>query len=423
MCDTGYTGPECEQKCPMTGRTVCNGKGFCTAAPDAGAPSKRPYCVCRDGSVGQSCPGKSKPPKCPKEKDCTNHGVRLKCGAPCTCPPLYMGTLCEISRIPEWDLARADRCNKRALQCVSKSCTPPMWTILKLRLGGPDGTQVFFPFKGSKIDFFKKIKVVLDMPYVRGGGTLLGLNAVGGISAWVEFPTGFTIRAALLVSISMQFGHGPSAAPPAGRRLLQSAGGSLFDMLATAVRFDLPRGIGIADLFPFLRSGNGCDGFVDKFRLSNVAIYFSTGFLSDMDLALIPGDAYTGLDIQMGITVVAEITLGGGPLSAVGNLFPGPVFQLSFHFLPPFPSWSIGFGVAATLPRPFAGIAGRLTFEYRSKLDPRYIAAGSGFLLSLRLRIGFYIGDDLLNLQGLASIGTPGTCVRACVQTCVCKFV
>ena len=56
---------------------------------------------------------------------------------------------------------------------------------------------------------FSKIKVVLDVPAYAGGGSLLGINAVGTLSAWVEFASGFVLRASILGSFSM---------PLAGRR-------------------------------------------------------------------------------------------------------------------------------------------------------------------------------------------------------------
>jgi hypothetical protein len=87
------------------------------------------------------------------------------------------------------------------------------WT--RIKMGKEDHAMVFYPFKKSKLTWFRKIKVVLDHPMGQQGSSLLGLNVVGSISAWVEFPSGFVFRAAILGSFSMPF-H------PGRRRLLEA---------------------------------------------------------------------------------------------------------------------------------------------------------------------------------------------------------
>ena len=49
-------------------------------------------------------------------------------------------------------------------------------------MGKEDHAAIFFPFKKSKLAWFRKIKVVLDHPMGQGGGSLLGLNVVGTLS-------------------------------------------------------------------------------------------------------------------------------------------------------------------------------------------------------------------------------------------------
>jgi hypothetical protein len=121
---------------------------------------------------------------------------------------------------------------------------------------------------------------------------------------------------------------------------------------------------------------------------------------------MIPGDAYTGVEIDRGITLLGEINVNNaGGLRNVQGLFKQVIFQTYVTFLPLTPSWILSFGVATTLPKPFLGIVGKLQLDYKSILDPRYVAGGSGFFLSLRLRIGWMMGGDQVQFQAIVSVG------------------
>ena len=126
-------------------------------------------------------------------------------------------------------------------------------------------------------------------------------------------------------------------------------------------------------------TGADCTSMLDKSNLARLAVYFATGPLTDVDLAMIPGDAYTGVEIDRGITLLGEINVNNaGGLRNVQGLFKQVIFQTYVTFLPLTPSWILSFGVATTLPKPFLGIVGKLQLDYKSILDPRYVAGGSG---------------------------------------------
>jgi len=193
---------------------------------------------------------------------------------------------------------------------------------------------------------------------------------------------------------------------------------SIWDLFAFALRFDVPRGITLGDFFPFFRGKDAtvgaackrnCQSTLDTFKLARLAVYFATGPLSDTDLAMIPGDAYTGVEIDRGITLLGELTLNNVKgLGGIAGLFSTTVVQAYVTFLPPTPSFTLSFGVATTLPKPFAGIVGKIVLDYKSEVDPRYAVGGSGFFISGRLRIGWFVQGELVNFQGLVSIGfTP----------------
>jgi len=180
----------------------------------------------------------------------------------------------------------------------------------------------------------------------------------------------------------------------------------------------VPRGITLGDFFPFFRGKEAtvgaackrnCQSTLDTFKLARVAVYFATGPLTDTDLAMIPGDAYTGVEIDRGITLLGELTLNNVKgLGGIAGLFSTTVVQAYVTFLPPTPSFTLSFGVATTLPKPFAGIVGKIVLDYKSEVDPRYAVGGSGFFISGRLRIGWFVQGELVNFQGIVSIGfTP----------------
>jgi len=193
---------------------------------------------------------------------------------------------------------------------------------------------------------------------------------------------------------------------------------SIWDLFAFALRFDLPRCISLGDFFPFFRPKalaagaackRNCQATLDTFKLSSLAVYFATGPLTDTDLAMIRGDAYTGVEIDRGVTILGELTIKNvNGLANIAGLFTTTVVQAYVTFLPPTPSFTLSFGVATKLPKPFAGIVGKLVIDYKSEIDPRYAVGGSGFFISGRLRVGWFVQGELVNFQGIVSIGfTP----------------
>ena len=94
---------------------------------------------------------------------------------------------------------------------------------------------------------------MLDVPAYAGGGSLLGINAVGTLSAWVEFASGFVLRASILGSFSM---------PLAGRRRRLLAKIENEEMQA------LPRFVSVCVLVYACRHGTARHGVPDGIAIA-----------------------------------------------------------------------------------------------------------------------------------------------------------
>jgi len=147
----------------------------------------------------------------------------------------------------------------------------------------------------------------------------------------------------------------PSICPPA----------CAMGMAAAAIRIDMPKGFSVSTIAPHM-----CGSKLDSLRLSNLAIYLSTGPIQDNDLALLPGGGIDGVDIDKGITILAELSLDTCALAPLKKIFNKAVFQVYGGI--PFPP-EVGFrltaGLAMTFPHGSPIIGGAVLYTYKYEMD------------------------------------------------------
>ena len=71
-----------------------------------------------------------------------------------------------------------------------------------------------------------------------------------------------------------------------------------------------------------------CGTVWDSLRLSNLAVYLATGPIQDNDLAMLPGGGLNGVDIEAGITILAELSLDTCSLVMLKKIFNKAIFQV-----------------------------------------------------------------------------------------------
>jgi hypothetical protein len=346
----------------------------------------------------------------------------------CICPKLHTtirGLTCnETIKLSKADMGwPLDGCTGKPL--FSKDLAGPQW-MRTTRLSQEDELKVFFPFKNTKIPIVKDLKIVFEAPLMTTAKNHMGSSSLFSVGCYAQLYQ-WVLRATLLMGFNEDYSTNTKAAKAtkdaaskaasgagfiAGKKHSAATGlGKAISALGLAIRFDMPRGLRISDLMPFLKHKDKCkEVFIDKLRLSKIAVYLAVADLTDHGLSLLPGDPYTGVEVKRGVTYLAELELGNIKLlGGLGKIFGGTRFQVSVG-ASPFGSFNIGFGIATTLPKPFTALSGKVSFDITSPTEPDAILNPfkAGIRFRAMLRLGFDLGSSKVAFQGVFTIALKG---------------
>jgi len=170
-------------------------------------------------------------------------------------------------------------------------------------------------------------------------------------------------------------------------------------MAAAAIRIDMPKGFSVSTIAP-----NMCGSALDSLRLSNVAVYLATGDIQDNDLALLPGGGLDGVDIEQGITILAELSLDTCALAPLKKVLNKAVFGVFGGIpLPPDIGFRLTAGLAMSFPHGSPIIGGAILYTYRSETDLETMKAITE--VELQGKISVVLTGSQLEFEMTASIG------------------
>jgi len=300
----------------------------------------------------------------------------------CQCYGGWTGSNCELPAIPVgWNIVPPTSCSGLPLQ---SNDMPLQSTWLRMQLSAEDNIYTFKPFASSGLEILKDITIGLDTPYIYSGNVLLSgppgagntLTGQAILPGWIAFSgNSFVLRASLLTQMSLGSGNiGRRRLLATSKSQLRSderqaadlfskdhnypTGASSMVMLASAIRIDLPTGFTMGTI-----DKRYCEYEGNLPELTNLALYFATGTLTDTQIGVLQDGGLGGLTIRAGITLVAQYYISPCTLPGLSNYFSAATVLFSATvLLPPefgitmtaqaalaFPSGSTIIGAAASI--------------------------------------------------------------------------